>query len=98
LDFLYEDWSFQYRDSLHAAYLRVVERAIHMDLDAGQFARGTLLAERAAEIDPDSEEVQVALVRLYRLSGAHAAAAEQYGHYERLMRDLGIDPRALADL
>jgi DNA-binding SARP family transcriptional activator len=98
LDFAYEDWSSQYRDSLHAAYLRVMERAIHMDLDTGQFARGTLLAERAAEIDPDSDEVQVSLIKLYRMSGSHAAAAEQYGHYERLMKDMGLEATPLHEL
>jgi LuxR family maltose regulon positive regulatory protein len=98
LDFAYEDWAGAYRDALHAAYLRVMERAIRMDLDAGHFERGTFMAERAAEIDPDSEEIQTALVRLYRLSGAHAAAAEKYSHYERSMRDLGIAPMPFADL
>jgi DNA-binding SARP family transcriptional activator len=49
-------------------------------------------------VDPDSEEIQVALVRLYRHSGAHAAAAEQYAHYSRVMNDLGIEPPAFADL
>ena len=61
-----------------------MERAIRIDLDTGHFGRGTFLAERAAEVDPDAEEIQVALVRLYRLSGAHAAAAEQYGHYAQV--------------
>jgi DNA-binding SARP family transcriptional activator len=98
LDFAYEEWAVPYRDSLHASYLRVMEQAIRMDLDSGHFVRGTFLAERAAEVDPDSEEIQIALVRLYRLSGAHAAAAEQYAHYAQVMRDLGVDPIALADL
>ena len=95
---IYEEWSAPYRDSLHAAYLRVMEHAIRIDLDTGHFSRGTFLAERAAEIDPEAEEIQVALVRLYRLSGAHAAAAEQYGHYAQAMRDLGVDPVAFADV
>jgi LuxR family maltose regulon positive regulatory protein len=98
LDFAYEEWSGPYRDSLHAGYLRVVERAVRMDLDSGHLGRGTFIAERAAEIDPDSEEIQVALVRLYRHSGAHAAAAEQYAHYSQVLRDLGVDPPAFADV
>jgi len=98
LDFAYEDWSGPYRDSLHAGYLRIVERAVRMDLDSGHLGRGTFIAERAAEIDPDSEEIQVALVLLYRHSGAHAAAAEQYAHYARAMKELGVDAPALVDL
>ena len=77
---------------LHAAYLRVMERAIRIDLNTGHLDRGTFIAERAAEIDPEAEEIQTALIGLYQLSGAHAAAAERYAHYERSMRDLGLDP------
>ena len=98
LDFAYDDWAAPYRDSLHAAYLRVVELAVRLDLDSGHFERGTFIAERALDVDPESEEVQAALVRLYRLSGAHAAAAEQYAHYARSLRDLGIEPPSLAEV
>jgi DNA-binding SARP family transcriptional activator len=98
LDFAYEEWAVPFRDALHAAYLRVMEHAIRLDIAAGHLARGTFLAERAAEVDPDSEEIQLSLARLYRHSGAHAAAAEQYGHYARVMKDLGVEPLALDDL
>jgi len=98
LDFAYEEWAAAYRDALHAGYLRIVERAVHADLDTGHLGRGIFIAERAVEVDPDAEEIQLALVRLYRHSGAHAAAAEQYAHYSKIMNDLGIDPPPLADL
>jgi DNA-binding SARP family transcriptional activator len=98
LDFAYDEWSAPYRDALHASYLRVVEHAVRLDLDSGHFDRGTFIAERAHEVDPESEEIQAALVRLYRLSGAHAAAAEQYAHYANALRDLGIDPPAFAEV
>jgi DNA-binding SARP family transcriptional activator len=98
LDFAYEDWSAPYRDSLHAGYLRVMEHAIRIDIDTGHFGRGTYLAELATGVDPDAEEILVALVQLYRLSGAHAAAAEQYGHYARTVRDLGLEPVPFSDL
>jgi DNA-binding SARP family transcriptional activator len=98
LDFAYDDWAAPYRDALHAAYLRVIEHAVRLDLDSGHFERGTFIAERASEVDPESEEIQAALVRLYRLSGAHAAAAEQYAHYAHGLRDLGIEPPAFADV
>jgi DNA-binding SARP family transcriptional activator len=98
LDFAYEEWASAFRDSLHAAYLRVVESAVRLDVDSGNYSRGVLLAERAYEVEPDSEELQLALVRIYRLAGAHAAAAEQYAHYAKSMRDLGIEPRPLTDV
>jgi DNA-binding SARP family transcriptional activator len=98
LDFAYDDWATGYRDALHAGYLRVMEHAIRIDIDTAHFGRGTYLAERAIEIDPDSEEIQAALVRLYRLSGAHAAASEQYGHYAATMRELGLEPAPYLDV
>ncbi len=98
LDFAYEEWASPYRDGLHAAYLRVMEHAIRLDINAGHLARATFLAERAGEADPDSEEIQLSLARLYRQSGAFAAAAEQYGHYADLMKDLGVDPIPAEDL
>jgi two-component SAPR family response regulator len=75
-----------------------MEHAIRRYLDVGDFAPGIHLAERVHEVDPDSEEVQVALVRMYRLSGAFAAAAEQYGRYAASVRELGFEPPPMSDL
>jgi DNA-binding SARP family transcriptional activator len=98
LDFAYEDWSTDFRDALHAAYLRVMELAIRSDLNTGHFDRGIFLAERVVEIDPDADEIQAALIQLYRLSGAYAAAGEQYDHYARLVRELGEEPPTLEEM
>ena len=98
LDFAYEEWAVPFRDGLHASYLRVIERAIRLDIDSGQLGRGVLLAERAAQIEPESEEIQLALIRIYRLAGAHAAAAEKYETYARTMRELGVDAAPLSEL
>ena len=98
LDFMYEEWAGAYRDSLHASYLRVVEVALRLDADSGHYARGIEIAELAAQVEPESEELQVALLRLYRLAGSFAAAAEQYGHYAHNLRELGVEPRPYGDL
>lgn len=98
LDFAYEEWAGPYRDNLHAAYLRVIESSVRLDVDSGNYTRGVFLAERASEIEPDSEELQLSLVRVYRLAGAHAAASERYAHYSKLMEDLGAEPRPFAEL
>jgi LuxR family maltose regulon positive regulatory protein len=99
LDFEYEEWAAPFRDWLHAAVLEIVERAVTEDLATGHFERGIRLARRILDIDPNAEQIEVSLLRLYRASGAHAAAAEQYGHYAGVMRDqLGIDPPTLESL
>ena len=99
LDFEYEEWAAPYRDWLHASFLEVVERAVTEDLESGHFERGIVLARRALDVDPTAEEVELSLLRLYRASGAHAAAAEQYGHYAGVMREqLGMEPPPLEAL
>jgi DNA-binding SARP family transcriptional activator/tetratricopeptide (TPR) repeat protein len=99
LDFAYEEWAAGYRDSLHAAYLQVVEQAVAEDTATGHFDRGIAIARRALEIDPGAEQVELSLLRLLRLSGAHAAAAEQYGHYASVLRDtFGIEAPPLESL
>jgi DNA-binding SARP family transcriptional activator len=99
LDFEYEDWSRAHRDSLHAAYLHIIENAVLSDLATGHFMRGIEIARRALEADPEAEGIEVALIRLYKRVGAHGAAAEQYQHYAATMRDqLGIEPPTLEGL
>ena len=96
LDFEYEEWAGPYRDSLHAAYLEVVERSVLDDFTVGHYDRGIRIARRALEVDETAEQIEVSLLRLYRVSGAHAAAAEQYAHYAAFMREeLGVEPPAL---
>jgi LuxR family maltose regulon positive regulatory protein len=98
LDFLYEDWAADYRDSLHAAYLRVIESALRLDMNSGHYGRGIEVAQLAVEAEPESEEIQLALLRLYRISGSLAAAAEQYGHYAQTLRELGVEPQPFGAL
>jgi ATP/maltotriose-dependent transcriptional regulator MalT/DNA-binding SARP family transcriptional activator len=96
LDFEYEEWAIQYRDSLHASYLQIIESTVSADMSSGFYSRGITLARRALEIDPQAEQLEVSLLRLYRNSGAHAAAAEQYAHYATILRsELGVDPPPL---
>jgi DNA-binding SARP family transcriptional activator len=99
LDFSYEEWAVPYRDALHVAYLHVIEGAVTRDIESGHFDRGIRLARRALDIDPDLENLQLSLLRLYRATGAHSAAAEQYAHYSAYLRnELGIEPPPLTAL
>ena len=99
LDFEYEEWASAYRDSLHATYLEIVERSVLDDFTSGHYDRGIRIARRALDVDETAEQIEVSLLRLYRVSGAHAAAAEQYSHYATFMRDeLGVEPPSLDSL
>ena len=81
IDFEYEDWASPYRETLHAAYLDVVEQAMRADSSAGRFGHAEGLARRALEVDPEANSIEHALLLLYRITGSHAAAAEQQSHY-----------------
>ncbi len=99
LDFAYEEWSLGHRDRLHAAVLGVLEQGIERRREARHFADAIELAQRALEIEPESDEIQLALLRLYRATGQHAAAAEQYAHYASTLREgLGVEPPPFDDL
>jgi LuxR family maltose regulon positive regulatory protein len=99
LDFEYEEWASGYRDSLHAAYLEIVERSVSDDFATGHHDRGISVARRALDVDDGAEQIELCLLRLYRVTGAHAAAAEQYAHYAAILRDeLGLEPPPLEAL
>jgi two-component SAPR family response regulator len=73
-----------------------METAVARDIGTGNFDRAIDLARRALVADPDAEQVEISLLRLYRLAGAHSAAAEQYAHYANaLKRDLGVEPPSI---
>jgi DNA-binding SARP family transcriptional activator len=96
LDFTYEEWAIAYRDSLHAAFLQVIETAVARDTGIGAFDRAIDLARGALATDPEAEQIEISLLRLYRLSGAHSAAAEQYAHYANAVRrEIGVEVPAI---
>jgi len=93
LDFAYDEWSADYREWLHVAYLHVIETQIRADVDGGHYQRGIRLARTALQIEPRNEELELSLLKLLRGSGAHSAAAEQYTRYANVLRsDLGVEP------
>jgi LuxR family maltose regulon positive regulatory protein len=95
IDFEYEEWASPYRETLHASYLDVIEQALRADSSAGRFDRAASLARAAMAIDTDAASLETALLRIYRQTGSHSAAAEQYSHYAALAREDGIEPPPL---
>jgi DNA-binding SARP family transcriptional activator len=99
VDFMYDDWASTFRDGLHASYLDRIERAITADMRAGALERALSIAQLALQADPDAEQIELCLLRLYRRMGANAAAAEQYAHYSSVMREqLGVEPPPLESI
>jgi two-component SAPR family response regulator len=99
LDFEYEEWAANYRDHLHASYLEVIERAVRDDTQAARFDRAIEVCRRALDVDPSCEPIERQLLHLYKVTGSHAAAEEQYRHYAAVMRDdLGVTAPPLSEL
>jgi LuxR family maltose regulon positive regulatory protein len=98
IDFEYDDWASPFRETLHAAYLDVIEQAIHQDTASGRFGRAGLIARRAISVDPEAGSVEIALLRIYRNAGSHSAAAEQYSHYAAQAEDEGFEPTPISAL
>ncbi len=69
------------------------------DFTSGHYDRGITSRAGHLDVDPSAEQIEVCLLRLYRVTGAHSAAAEQYAHYATVMRDeLGVEPPPLESL
>jgi DNA-binding SARP family transcriptional activator len=99
LDFAYEEWAVPFRETLHAAVLGAAEAAIEEALASGRGSMAVHLAQQVLSIDPRADAIELGLLRAYKASGRHAAAAEQYAHYATLMREeLGVEPPPLSEL
>ena len=98
-DFPYEDWASGYRDNLHARYLGEVERTLLDDGNASNLRWRLWVGQQALAVDPEADAIEAQVIRLYRMLGASAAAAEQYAHYASVLRDqLGVEPPRIEDL
>ena len=99
VDFMYDDWAAPFRDTLHAGFLDRIERAVTADTQTGAFDRALSVAQLALQADPDAEQIELCLLRIYRRTGANAAAAEQYAHYAGVLREqLGLEPPPLESI
>jgi len=98
-EFEYEDWAISTRDSLHAAYLELVERTVRHHAANGDWLLGAETARLALAVDPSAEGVERNLISLYHHSGSHAAAAEQYAHFAAAQRaEYGVEPPPLQSI
>jgi two-component SAPR family response regulator len=76
-----------------------MERAIASSSSAGRFGEALELSRNVLETDPTLDQIEASVVKMYRLLGAHSAAAEQYQHYTSVVREeLGMEPPPLDQL
>lgn len=98
-EFAYEEWSLDWRDRLHAAFLGLTHRTLDRLIARGDLERAMSVALGALAIDPQASDIERQLVRIYAGIGATSAAAETYRHYAASQRaEFGAEPPALSDL
>jgi DNA-binding SARP family transcriptional activator len=99
LDFAYEDWASTYRENLHAAVLAAGEAAITTARRDQNYELIIAIGHALLTIDPQADAIELELLRAYKASGRHAAAAEQYAHYAAYLRvEMAVDVPSLEDL
>jgi hypothetical protein len=67
-------------------------------LARGEHEAAILIGHRILGVDADADAIELLLLRAYKYSGRHAAAAEQYGHYAAFIRDLGSEPPGFEEI
>jgi DNA-binding SARP family transcriptional activator len=99
IDFAYEDWAHDYRETLHSAVLGAVELEISRRRTEGEHDSAIRMAQRLLAIDPQADAIELELIRTYKGGARQAAAVEQYAHYAAFVRqELGTEPTSFGDL
>jgi tetratricopeptide (TPR) repeat protein len=89
----FDSWLLSERRRLAAAGESVLHEAAVGLLARGAHDRARGFALRAAAMSPLDENHQALLIRMYRLAGEDAAAAEQYAAWRQVLEDeLGVPP------
>ncbi|HZO90449.1 MAG TPA: tetratricopeptide repeat protein [Chthonomonadaceae bacterium] len=92
-----EAWIEPERQRLADAYLGALRRLVRFLAQARDFDRAIDYARRAVHVDPLREESHRLLMRLYMAAGRPAAALQQYGELERILKEeMGLAPSAAA--
>ncbi|MGZ6377232.1 MAG: AAA family ATPase [Candidatus Limnocylindrales bacterium] len=98
-EFEYEDWTQDWRELLHTAYLHLVHRAQDQLVSGGNMDRAVAVTQAALAVDPRNPELHETLVWLFDASGSRAATAEQYARYANVhQEEVGAAPRSLSEL
>ena len=91
----FEDWQFFIAENLRQTLAEVLKALIVWHRLHDEYELAILYGRRWLALDPLHEPAQRELMRLYELSGQHAAALRQYQECVRLLDDeLGVEPEA----
>lgn len=92
---LLEDWDVQWclieREELRQTYITALRRVAEACALMGRYDRAVEYARKAVSLDPLSEQAQVVLARVLRMSGDRVGAVSQIRKFARLVQsELGV--------
>jgi DNA-binding SARP family transcriptional activator/pimeloyl-ACP methyl ester carboxylesterase len=89
----FDEWQFFEREGLRAEYLRVLALLTTYYEQNGDYEQAIKTARLWIAREPYHEPAYRALIRLYALTGQHAAARRQYDACKRILAEqLGVQP------
>jgi TolB-like protein len=89
----FDEWLVRERAHRRRRALEAGEKLLERRAASGEVASGLALGERLLALEPTSEPVTRALMRLQRTKGARAAAVRQYERCRQaLAAELGVEP------
>jgi pimeloyl-ACP methyl ester carboxylesterase len=89
----FDDWQFFAREGLRAEYLRILALLTAYYEHNGAYEHAIATARLWVSREPYHEPAHRALIRLYALTGQHAAARRQYDACKRILAEqLGVQP------
>src|SRR5215469_1491408 len=91
----FETWLLSQQRRLAAASEAILHEAALASMSRGAFDTAIGYAVRAAAMSPLDENHQALLIRLYRMTGDHDAAAKQFAAFKKTLdAELGVAPGA----
>jgi pimeloyl-ACP methyl ester carboxylesterase/DNA-binding SARP family transcriptional activator len=91
----FDEWQFFEREGLRAEYLRILALLTAYHEHSGAYEQAIATARLWIGREPYHEPAHRALIRLYALTGQHAAARRQYDACKRILAEqLGVQPHS----
>jgi LuxR family maltose regulon positive regulatory protein len=92
-EYPYADWAVQRRSEVERTHLEILERLAVVFLALGRTDEAVTRLMRLADLEPEREEWQRELMRIYARSGERPLALRHYHKWRiRLRDDFGVEP------
>ncbi|MGB3634759.1 MAG: BTAD domain-containing putative transcriptional regulator, partial [Rubrobacteraceae bacterium] len=94
----YEEWTEDPRRELAESYLGLRLELAALHEECGEYRLSIEILEKLVAEEPNSEETNASLMRLYALTGRRRRALDQYEHYRRIAETRAGEPGATPEI